>query len=122
MAVKSRFAVYRFITIRSTTLTLWGPVAKGWGFRPKSRITSSGVAVTRQKFVYNGRAPESSTTTSFACRTWGSCCACGGVSNPESCPVSLIVRLPLEYRPRRDGGENPGAHPANQQYQNLKGL
>jgi hypothetical protein len=49
MAVRSRLAVERSITIRSVALTSWRPVANGWVLRPKSRMTSSGVAVTRQK-------------------------------------------------------------------------
>ena len=49
------------MTIRWFAFTSCRPVANGWGLRPKSRITSSGVAVTRQKFEYDGSVPESST-------------------------------------------------------------
>ena len=55
------------MTIRWIAFTSWRPVANGCGFSPKSRMTSSGVAVTRQKFEYDGSTPESSTNTSVCC-------------------------------------------------------
>src|SRR4051794_37246403 len=68
------------MTIRWLALTSCRPAANGWGFRPKSRITSSGVAVTRQKFEYEGTVDESSTTTSLVTCAWGWPWAPSGVS------------------------------------------
>ena len=67
MAVKSLFVVKKFMTTLWFALTSCRPAINGWGFKPKSRSTSSGVAVTRQKLAYVGWVDVSSTTTSLVC-------------------------------------------------------
>ena len=65
IAAKSRFAVKKFMTTLWFTVTSCRPNANGWGLRAKSRSTSSGLAVTRQKLAYVGAVALSSTTMSL---------------------------------------------------------
>src|SRR4051812_50070363 len=57
-------------------------------------MTSSGVAVTRQKFEYEGTVPESSTTTSVVCCWIGWCCV-GFVPSGTSFSLMLFSRFRL---------------------------
>ena len=55
---RSRFAVKKFMTTRWVSLTGSPGVGLTCGFRPKSRTNSSGVMLTRQKFVYTVESEE----------------------------------------------------------------